>query len=124
MTVLSFLGGRRNVSTSLLTGLVENFQTKESGESFQTVSLPMEVFLRCVVEVDSASPQQVVAVLRRDLKSKRLQKLATIFCTYSSSSFAQVVRGPDLSRFESFQDGAVWQPRRPVIRVCFSGFLQ
>lgn len=72
---------RENVNYSLLTELVNNFQSKYFGEKFQISSLSLKEFLRWVLSADTSSQQQAVAVLRTETESWREQKIWDVFCS-------------------------------------------
>lgn len=74
-----FLGACRKVIRSLLTGFVKIFQSKKSDEKFRISSLNIKEFLRCAVEVDTASSQQVICVLRRLMQGRKADGFASIF---------------------------------------------
>lgn len=71
-------GGVESVNSSSLPGVVRVFQTRELDEKSQISSLSMKEFLMWAAEVDTASPQQSVAVLKPMMETKRSQKFGTI----------------------------------------------
>lgn len=79
MTTTTSSGGRRKVSRSLLTGLVETFQSKKFVENFLVSSPSMEESLGWVVGANSGSSQQLVYLLKTKEEGRRSQKFPTIF---------------------------------------------
>lgn len=63
----------------MLTGLVETFQSKKFSENLQITLLNMKEFRRWMVRVDTASSQQVAAVLEARLDSRKTGELTNIF---------------------------------------------
>lgn len=79
MTASLFCNGSGKVSRSLLIGFVETFQKNKFREKFQISLLSMNEYLRWVVEADTASLQQVVAILNTKTRGRRSKKSATEF---------------------------------------------
>lgn len=64
----SSLGAHGNVSSSLLTGIVETIQTEEFDENFRVFSLNAKQFLKSVVRAYTALSHQVADVLRTKMQ--------------------------------------------------------
>lgn len=64
---------------NFFTVFLKIFQSKIFGEKLQMSSLSMKEFLQLVMGADTASSQQLVAVLKMQVKSRRIQMVAIIF---------------------------------------------
>lgn len=67
----SFLAARKNVTRSLLTGFGKSYQTKKLDKKVRISSVITKKIIRWVLRADTASSQQVVVVLKTDMRSRK-----------------------------------------------------
>lgn len=85
MTTCSSSGVCRNVCRSLLSGQVLIVQTTESGWDFRIFPLSEKALLKATEEVVTASSQHIVAVLKTEMKSRRLRNFAPVVAPFDLS---------------------------------------
>lgn len=86
MALAASLGARINVNLNLLTGFVEIFQKKEPMKNQEPLSLNRKEFVKCAVEEDTVSAQQVASMLKAKIKGLKGDGFAIIFCSYGLSA--------------------------------------
>lgn len=109
----SSLGPRRNVNRSVLTGLVEIFQTKNFDKKLKISSLHTKEFLKWVVEADTATSQQVIGVMTTMMQGRKADSFAFIFaiknppllCEAGTKQVRQAVRASTTMQTCAASDG-------------------
>lgn len=117
----SCLSGRKNINQSLDTELVNTSQTEERDRVLQICLLNMNEFLRWLLEEDTTSSQQVMAVVNKETKSRKRQKFAT--ASSATDPFLEQGSGIGTGPSSSKAVHGRTKPVQPVMRVGLSGYL-